>query len=55
MKEVTKGNEIEKDMIRVAEECGFKFRTTFRLALSNINLRNKGAKFKFEPIYLFTK
>lgn len=50
-----KGNEIEKDMIRVAEECGFKFKTTFRLALSNINLRNKGAKFKYEPIYIFRK
>jgi len=50
-----KGNEIESDMIRVAEECGFKFRTTFRLALSNINLRDKTKKFKYEPIYLFTK
>jgi len=50
-----KGNEIESDMIRVAEECGFKFRTTFRLALSNINLRDKTKKFKYESIYLFTK
>ena len=50
-----KGNELEYDMVRVAIECGFILKSKFRLALSNINLKNKGAKFKFEPIYIFTK
>ena len=50
-----KGNELEVDMIKVAEDVGFKLRKKFHYALSNINLRNKGKKYKYEPIYLFIK
>ena len=50
-----KGNELEADMVKVAEEVGFKLRKRFYYALSNVNLRDKGKKFKYEPIYLFTK
>jgi len=50
-----KGNELEKDMIKTAEKIGFKYRTEYKLALSNVNLRNKNTKFKYEPIYLFVK
>lgn len=50
-----KGNELEAEMVRVAEEVGFKLRKKFYYALSNVNLRDKGKKFKYEPIYLFTK
>lgn len=46
---------LEKETIRVAKEVGFKFFDEYKLALSNINLRNKEEKFKFEPIYIFTK
>lgn len=50
-----KGNELEVDMVRIAEESGFKLIETLKLALSNINLRNKEKKFKYEPIYIFKK
>lgn len=50
-----KRKELENDMILTAEKVGFKLRKKFFLALSNVNLRNKGKKFKYEPIYLFTK
>lgn len=50
-----KGKELEKEMIKTAEKVGFKLVKKFFLALSNINLRNKEKKFKYEPIYLFTK
>jgi len=50
-----KGKELEQDMITVAKQVGFKLKNKLRLALSNINLRDKGKKFKYEPIYLFTK
>lgn len=50
-----KGNELEADMVKIAEKVGFKLRKRFYYALSNVNLRNKGKKFKYEPIYLFTK
>ena len=50
-----KGNELEADMVKVAEDVGFKFKKKLYYALSNINLRNKEKKFKYEPMYLFTK
>lgn len=50
-----KGNELEADMVKVAEEVGFKLVKTMKLALSNVNLRNKEKKFKYEPIYIFKK
>ena len=50
-----KGNELEGDMIVVANSVGFKLRRKFYYALSNVNLKNKEKKFKYEPIYLFTK
>lgn len=50
-----KGKELEKDMIKTAEKVGFKLVKKFFLALSNVNLKNKEKKFKYEPIYLFTK
>lgn len=50
-----KGKELENDMILTAKKIGFKLRKKFFLALSNVNLRNKEKKFKYEPIYLFTK
>jgi len=50
-----KGKELEIDMIKVAKQVGFKLKNKLRLTLSNINLRNKKNKFKYEPIYLFIK
>lgn len=50
-----KGNELEADCVRIAEEVGFKLKKTLKLALSNVNLRDKAKKFKYEPIYLFEK
>lgn len=50
-----KGNELETDMVRVAEQVGFRVVKKIKLALSNINLRDKAEKFKYEPIYLFIK
>jgi hypothetical protein len=50
-----KGNELENDMIKVAEQVGFKLVKKLKLALSNINLRDKAKKFKYEPIYIFIK
>ena len=50
-----KGNELEADMVRVAEEAGFKLVKKLKLALSNVNLRAKANKFKYEPIYVFIK
>lgn len=47
---------LEQETVRIAKECGFKlYKTQFRLSLSNINLRNKDKKFKFEPIFIFEK
>ena len=46
---------LEAETIRVAEEVGFRHVETLKLALSNINLRNKSEKFKYEPIFVFQK
>jgi len=50
-----RGNELEADMVKAAEQVGFTLVKKLGLALSNVNLRNKDAKFKYEPIYLFIK
>jgi hypothetical protein len=46
---------LESETVRVAEECGFRLVKTLKLALSNVNLRRKDVKFKYEPIFLFIK
>jgi len=50
-----KGNELETDMVRMAEQVDFRVVKKIKLALSNVNLRDKAEKFKYEPIYLFIK
>lgn len=47
---------LEDETIKIAKQCGFKYyKTQFKLSLSNINLRNKNKKYKFEPIFIFEK
>jgi len=46
---------LEWETIVTAEKVGFTHETTYQLALSNINLRDKVMKFKYEPIYIFKK
>lgn len=46
---------LEQETLRVAEEVGFKHIGQHYLALSNINLRDKDKKFKYEPIFIFQK
>jgi len=46
---------LEWETIVTAEKVGFRMINTWFLALSNVNLRDKGTKFKYEPIYLFKK
>lgn len=46
---------LESETKRVAIECGFKYIGEMKLSLSNINMRNKEKKFKYEPIYIFQK
>jgi 16S rRNA G966 N2-methylase RsmD len=46
---------LEWETIITAESIGFTHENTFQLALSNVNLRDKGTKFKYEPIYVFKK
>ena len=50
-----RGNELEADMVKTAEQVGFRMVKKAKLALSNVNLRNKSTKFKYEPIYIFIK
>jgi hypothetical protein len=45
---------IEKDMVEVAESIGFCLNTTMHYALSMLAL-DRTNKFKYEPIYIFTK
>ena len=47
--------ELETEVVRVATECGFELERTLKLALSNSNFRNKGLKFKYEPVFVFRK
>jgi len=46
---------LEAETIRIAEEVGFRLVKKFYLALSNINLRGKDIKFKYEPMFIFIK
>ena len=46
---------LEAETIRVAEEIGFNHIETLKLALSNVNMKNKSEKFKYEPIFVFKK
>jgi hypothetical protein len=46
---------LEDKTIQVAAQTGFRLAKKFYLALSNVNLRDKNTKFKYEPIYLFMK
>lgn len=46
---------LEEKTIEIANEVGFKLIKTINLTLSNINLRNKENKHKFEPIFMFVK
>lgn len=46
---------LEEETIRVAKEVGFKYVGEHKLALSNVNLRGKNSKFKYEPIFRFIK
>jgi len=46
---------LEEKTVQVAEEVGFRLVKTIKLALSNINLRGKDVKFKYEPIFIFIK
>ena len=46
---------LESETIKIAEEVGFRHVETFKLALSNVNLRDKEKMFKFEPIFMFIK
>jgi len=46
---------LELETIFTAEKVGFIHINTHQLALSNINLRGKNVKFKYEPIFIFKK
>jgi hypothetical protein len=46
---------LEQETINTAMDVGFLLVDEYQLALSNINLRKKGMKFKYEPIYVFKK
>ena len=46
---------LEEETIKIAEKTGFRLRKKFHLALSNVNLREKDTKYKYEPIFLFNK
>lgn len=45
---------LEEDVVRVAEECGFKLEDTWKLALSKPPSKNKTG-FKYEPVFIFKK
>jgi len=46
---------LEFETMRIANEVGFETCGIHHLALSNINLRGKDKKFKYEPIFIFKK
>ncbi len=46
---------LEEKTVQIAKEIGFQYLGYHKLALSNINLRNKIEKFKYEPIFIFKK
>jgi hypothetical protein len=47
--------DLEERVIMLANSKGFKLVDTWKLALSNPNLKNKSEKYKCEPIYIFNK
>lgn len=46
---------LEEETIKIAEKANFILVDTWKLALSNPNMRNKSSSFKYEPIYIFQK
>ena len=46
---------LENKTIEIAEKVGFKLVYKFYLALSNVNLKEKNEKYKYEPMFLFIK
>lgn len=46
---------LEEETIRIAKKANFKLVDTWKLALSNPNMKNKIDSFKYEPIYIFQK
>jgi hypothetical protein len=46
---------LEWETVNAALDTGFLLIDGYQLALSNVNLRDKGTKFKYEPIYVFKK
>jgi DNA modification methylase len=46
---------LQQETVNVALDEGFLLVDEYQLALSNVNLRDKGTKFKYEPIYVFKK
>ena len=46
---------LQQETVNVALDAGFLLVDEYKLALSNVNLRKKGVKFKYEPIYVFKK
>lgn len=46
---------LEKETVRIAEECGFKLVETLKLALSNPVMTTKKDAFKYEPVFVFQK
>jgi len=47
--------QLEEKTIILAEEIGFKHIDTLKYALSNVNLKNKQNKYKYEPVFIFKK
>ena len=46
---------LEQETIRIAKDVGFSYIKQHQLALSNVNLKAKNKKYKFEPIFVFQK
>jgi hypothetical protein len=46
---------LEQETVNVALDAEFLLVDKYQLALSNVNLRDKGTMFKYEPIYVFKK
>lgn len=46
---------LESDTIEAAKKIGFKYEGEIYLALSNVNLKQKDIKYKYEPIFKFRK
>jgi hypothetical protein len=47
--------DLEEQTILMAEKAGFVLVDTWKLALSNPNMKNKTSSFKYEPIFIFQK